>query len=565
MRNINLKTLNLITMGLFMSYMTQAQTRASSDNNTLTSATCMSCVVTNPENARDIYTSTFTTFDVTSLPAGVIGYLSRDYLFSSPLPTGDEITIDFQLSDNTLLSSLGTNVANSTIFDRLKVELFNGTTLISTYGGSGLLSNIPEVNVSNSSAGMFSVILKVPTNTVNKIRITSGALVSLGIGVVPSNLLVADIRSSATDYYYASRFTGNSGQMGSAFTFCANCAVTQESLVPAYSSDPNSSYASFKWDIGLTLLGSEYQYSEFDWGASANNDFLGNQDGIQDAVVVVLQESSIADVGLTDLGLNLWSSGGVELFVTYTDLTTQLYDNSSNLLKASTLGSNSGRFEMTFDIPLGKTVKSVEVRRVAPTVGLFTELRLFSIYSTPVTSSVLPLELGSFKACKVDNTAQLNWSTLQEKDIAYFEVERSHNAMDFETIGTIKTNPSNSNGNSYTYTDAYPLPSNNYYRLKLVDHNEAQTYSAITVLDFTRNVDNYLVYTNQNKLLVKNHNVTEGSIEITILSLDGKVLRHFTKKAANYPISIDSQNFGQTFVVKIKHQEEEFTRIISNL
>lgn len=563
MKTKHLQKLALAIILAFSCYVVHAQTRPSSDNNTQQSLLCIGCSINNTSNARDGSSTTFTTFDVTGLPASVIAFLSRDYSFSANLPIEDEITIDFQFSDNSLLASLGANVASAVIFDRLKIELLDGNTSIAEYGGNGLLSNLAEVDVLNSATGSFHVIIKVPTSNVNKIRITTGALVSLGAGVSPSNLLVSDIRSSMTDRYYASRFTGNSGQVGAALLACISCEVAQEALAATYLSDPNFSFANYKWDIGLSLLGSEYQFSEYDWGSSPNQNFLGDQDGIADAVVVTLQEASIADVGLSDLGLNLWSSGGIELVASYTDLTSATYTNSSSLLTATALGSNSGRFNMTFDIPLGKTIDRVEVRRVAPSVGLFTEVRLFSIHTVPVNT--LPLELGTFKAVKKDNLAELNWTTIQEKDIAYFEIQRSTDAIDFEPIAEKSTNNNSLNRNYYTFTDANPLPTNNYYRLKVIDYNEAISYSAIKTIDFTSTENNYLIYTNQNQLCIKNNTTTMGDVEITIVSIDGKVLKQLVQKEGSYSTIIDSQSFGQVFVINIKHQEGQFTRLIRNL
>lgn len=172
---------------LFGSYNSKAQTKPNTDDNTQQSPTCIGCTINNSPQARDASTTTFSTFDVTGLPVGVLGFISRDYNFGSNLPLEDEITIELQFSDNSLLASLGTNVATVIIFDRLEIELLDGNTSIATYGGNGLLSNLTMIDVINISNSSFHVIIKVSENNINKIRIKTGALVSLGTGVSPSN------------------------------------------------------------------------------------------------------------------------------------------------------------------------------------------------------------------------------------------------------------------------------------------------------------------------------------------------------------------------------------------
>jgi len=555
----HLQPLFLLLAILFGSYNVKAQTKPNTDDNTQQSPSCIGCTVSNPTQARDASMTTFSTFDVTGLPAGVLGFISRDYNFNTNLPLEDEIIIELQFSDNSLLASLGANVATAIIFDRLQIELLDGNTSIASYGGNGLLSNLAAIDVINIPNSSFHIIIKVPENNVNKIRIKTGALVSLATGVSPSNLLVKDIRSSITERYYSSRFTGNSGQIGAILLASINSGVLQENLAVTYLADPNMEYTSYKWDIGLALLGTEYQFSEYDWGTTPNQDFLGDQDGITDAVVLTLQEVNVADLGLSDLGLNLWSSGGIELFVTYTDLTTATYNNMSSFLTASVLGLHSGRFSITFNIPPNKTVERIEVRRIAPTVGMFSELRLYSIYTIP--TSLLPLDLSTFTVTKKKGLAELNWSITETKDVASFEIQHSTDGIDFQTIGKQNCSPQN----HYHFTDINPCAADNYYRLKIIDHTGSFSYSVIKNIHFEPNNNNYSVYTHQNQLFVKNNTTTTGNTEITILSVDGKILKHFMQKDGTRSITINSQLFGQVFVINVKHQEGQFTRLMSNL
>lgn len=533
-----------------------AQVSPNFDENTITSGTCIACSVQNPENARDLSSSSFAFFDLTGLPANVLGHISRDYLFSSNLPIDNEITILFSFSDNSLLNSLGTNVANAVIFDRLQIDLMNNNTLISSYGGNGLLTNLAEINVLDPSTSTFNVVIKVPSNNINKIRIKAGSLVSLGLGLVPSNIEVYDIVSSLTQRYYASRYTGNSGQVGASLLGCLNCSVAQETQAETYSRDPNYEYAFFRWDIGLSLLGGEYQFIEYDWGAAPIDDFLGDQDGIPDALVFTLQESSVVDLGLSDLGLGLWSSGGLELLVHYTDLTNSLYNSSSSLLSASVLGNGSGRFKIVFNIPANKTVDRVELRRVAPTVGLFTEVRLYSIFSVP--QKILPLELNSFKLTKEQQTVVLNWSTLGQDDIASYDIERSTDGINFEPLAQ------NLSSISATFTDNYPLANYNYYRLKVNEIDETTSYSAIQTI-LMPNITNYKFNHTFNKLVIQNCEPLKEAQKVLIHSMNGQVIGQYKfAKGSQLLIIENTSNFPNLFSVTIQSKSSQiFSKILN--
>jgi len=547
-----------------------AQTKPIADQNTETSATCIGCKVISPENARDLDNNTSATFDVSPLFLNTVGYISRDYDFGIYLPMTDEIKLKFSFSDQSLLSAIGSSTANAIIFNRIQIELLDGSTVLCTYGGDGLASRLTEVDVINTNTAQFNIIIKLPMSNVNGIRIKTGALAGISTGITPTNLNLYDITSTMADRYYASRFTGNSGQVGTALLNCINCAVTQESLATTYFADPNTEYATYQWDIGLSLLGSEYQYIEYDWGSSPNYNLLGDQDGIPDALTFVLQEVNVIDMGLSDMGMNLWSSRGIEFFITYTDLSSNSYSNNSPFLNTKSIGEGSGRFQVTFNIPLGKTVDKVEVRRVAPTMGMFTELRLYSIFS--VVAGTLPLDLLTFDAKKDLNntsnskakTVQLHWTTAQELDVSHFEIERSKDAISFETIA--KVFAKNQVFNTYNSTDYYPMLQDNYYRLKMVDIDGTTKYSKIKNAHFEA-LNIYEVRQYPNELILQTSIPLAQDALVSIISLDGRILHQTIFNKNNTILKINTNSFGNAFQIVLAEQDKHgssFSKLVHN-
>ena len=95
-------------------------------------------------------------------------------------------------------------------------------------------------------------------------------------------------------------------------------------------------------------------------------------------------------------------------------------------------------------------------------------------YSTASGAKVIVLdaELGMLTVQKVGNSsALLNWTTLSEKDLDEFIVERSMDGILFEEVGTVSANGNSTKTNSYKFLDEKLKGSNIYYRLKLVDIN----------------------------------------------------------------------------------------------
>lgn len=93
---------------------------------------------------------------------------------------------------------------------------------------------------------------------------------------------------------------------------------------------------------------------------------------------------------------------------------------------------------------------------------------------------VLPVEWLEFNLKKgPDREVILDWSTLQEVNNDYFEVEVSKNGTQFEHIGSIKGSGTSNILNSYRYIHMNPLEGTSYYRIKQVDYDGLFSYSEI--------------------------------------------------------------------------------------
>ncbi len=97
----------------------------------------------------------------------------------------------------------------------------------------------------------------------------------------------------------------------------------------------------------------------------------------------------------------------------------------------------------------------------------------------------LPVRLSSFGVKAVGDNVAVSWTTANETNSAYFEVERSANAQEFGAIGRVAAAGEAQSAKTYGLLDEHPLSGTGYYRLKQVDLDGQTTYSKIVsvVLD----------------------------------------------------------------------------------
>lgn len=108
----------------------------------------------------------------------------------------------------------------------------------------------------------------------------------------------------------------------------------------------------------------------------------------------------------------------------------------------------------------------------------------FSDWTLASSGNPLPLELLSFQAQKVQETAILDWQTERENNLSHFEIQKSKNGLDFFNIAEVEALGTTNEIQSYQFIDHNPFNGVNYYRLKIWDLNSSSEYSNIEALIF---------------------------------------------------------------------------------
>jgi hypothetical protein len=130
------------------------------------------------------------------------------------------------------------------------------------------------------------------------------------------------------------------------------------------------------------------------------------------------------------------------------------------------------------------------------------------------------------------NNVVLKWFVLAQEDALYYEVQRSSDAIHFETTGKVVAQGSNEY--TYQYTDTFPSRSANiiYYRLKEINRANGFYYSNIVTLRRNTAGVTVLLYPNPAKDIVNVlFNETSGSYTVEVTNVAGRVLQNFTANA----------------------------------
>ena len=177
--------------------------------------------------------------------------------------------------------------------------------------------------------------------------------------------------------------------------------------------------------------------------------------------------------------------------------------------------------------------------------------------------SVLPVELSSFEAQCNDGLAELNWTTASEINNDYFTIERSSDAVNFESIATVNGNGNSATIINYSWTDDNPINETAYYRLKQTDFNGAVEYHGIKSTNCEQS-NNISIYPNpfENSFRVQLSSSTTYPITIEVMDYLGRTVHSQKIESATTEITLNEKIATGTYFVKVFN---ETTQIVERI
>jgi hypothetical protein len=164
----------------------------------------------------------------------------------------------------------------------------------------------------------------------------------------------------------------------------------------------------------------------------------------------------------------------------------------------------------------------------------------------------LPIELLSFAAECNDQNIVLRWVTLTEKNNAFFTIEKSKDASNWEEISKINGAGFTNQIKEYTYIDEKLESGVIYYRLKQTDFDGTYKYFdiiAVNCRDKTRN--NFKIYPNPfyNQLTIEITDNENDEALVEIMNKQGSVI--FQSKFRNKIIIPTNDISDAIYIVRI--------------
>ncbi len=203
-------------------------------------------------------------------------------------------------------------------------------------------------------------------------------------------------------------------------------------------------------------------------------------------------------------------AGALPSTVTLADLRLMVDDDGDFSQGSVNCYAHGAGVNITYNNPI------ISIKGISTSIIPNNSTRYITIGSTDERTP-LPITLSFFSATPLSNNqVSLDWQTISEINNDFFSIERSVDALIWETIAIRDGALNSSSEISYSAMDESPYDGISYYRLKQTDFNGDFEYSSMVSVDITNEKNLVEVYPNPSSShIIVESNITElGDIEI---------------------------------------------------
>lgn len=245
--------------------------------------------------------------------------------------------------------------------------------------------------------------------------------------------------------------------------------------------------------------------------------------------------------------------GKYELTLYYTGSEKSGYENSTGIEWKNIKVVKAGVAIRTIS-PANPETDKVEIAPVSSFASYGSGYTVTARFNTGLSSygvgyantMALPVEWGDIQALAVNQDVMLKWETLTEFNNDYFEIEKSNDAIHFETIAKVPGKLNSNEISYYQYIHINPSGFNKiYYRVVQVDKDGSRSYSKIVYVHLNATVSKPSIYP-----VPAHNNITihfgSGIMHpvIEIYSIDMKLLGVHKKNGRSASETINIQHLG---------------------
>ena len=175
-----------------------------------------------------------------------------------------------------------------------------------------------------------------------------------------------------------------------------------------------------------------------------------------------------------------------------------------------------------------------------------------------IPSALLPVEWLYFTGTEQGTANLLDWATASEQNTSIFEVQRSKDGINFQTIGEVTASGNSSEAKVYQFIDNSPFIGINYYRLNLINNDGSTELSNIVALERNGNGKGYSFFPNPvlDEVFYTFNSEIEENIQIEILDVLGRVVstKILSASIGNNNLRTDMSNLiSGSYIIRAKH------------
>jgi hypothetical protein len=197
--------------------------------------------------------------------------------------------------------------------------------------------------------------------------------------------------------------------------------------------------------------------------------------------------------------------------------------------------------------------------RVVATFGAQTVEKTFTL------TGVVPVEFVDFQAILTKNkTTQLTWQTASEFNGDFFDIQKSTDGLQFQSIGKVKMAGSSAQKQAYNFHDTDGgILTTTYYRLRQVDVDGKTSLSKIISVTPTGMKSNFTFYPSPTGEKLNINYQTDENVTVELFNSRGQSVKICLLTASQTTQSLDIANLPTgIYIAKINSNRQSFVQKI---
>jgi len=137
--------------------------------------------------------------------------------------------------------------------------------------------------------------------------------------------------------------------------------------------------------------------------------------------------------------------------------------------------------------------------------------------------TALPVKFMGFTAARSKNEVLIQWTTTEEVNASHYEIERSNDGSNWNTIATVAAKGSAASINQYRYADVNSASVTVYYRVKQVDVDGRSMFTAVKSVAKDKTNAGVSVAGVSGTVVLQFEKQVAGSVTVQLIDISGRI------------------------------------------